>query len=77
MIYKTNFPEFYAAREDKLNADNRSVVNKFESELTQDIKSLSKINNLNALKSFVIPSLTLMIRSVVDSKKKVALTFDF
>lgn len=40
MIYKTNFPEFYAAREDKLNADNRSVVNKFESELTQDIKSL-------------------------------------
>ncbi|CAI9301048.1 unnamed protein product [Lactuca saligna] len=47
------------AREDKLNAGNRSVVNKFESELTQDIKSLSKINNLNALKT------------VNDLKKKV------
>ena len=30
----------YAAREDKLSAGNRSVVNKFESELAQDVGSL-------------------------------------
>ncbi|CAH1446927.1 unnamed protein product [Lactuca virosa] len=67
-------------REDKLNADNRSVVNKFESELTQDIKSLCDMvatsssqqnQQLQCIEKFCHTFININDKAVNDLKKKV------
>ncbi|XP_023734741.1 kinesin-like protein KIN-5C isoform X1 [Lactuca sativa] len=68
------------AREDKLNADNRSVVNKFESELTQDIKSLCNMvatsssqqnEQLQCIEKFCHTFININDKAVNELKKKV------
>ncbi|CAI9301085.1 unnamed protein product [Lactuca saligna] len=68
------------AREDKLNAGNRSVVNKFESELTQDIKSLCNMvatsssqqnQQLQCIEKFCHTFININDKAVNDLKKKV------
>ncbi|KAI3742366.1 hypothetical protein L1987_60046 [Smallanthus sonchifolius] len=68
------------AREDKLNAGNRSVVNKFESELAQDVGSLcnmvavsvSKQNEqLQCIEKFCDTFININDKAITDLKKKV------
>ncbi|KAI3749932.1 hypothetical protein L2E82_20553 [Cichorium intybus] len=68
-------------REDKLSADNKSVVNKFESDLTQDIKSLYKMvttstskqnEQLQCIENFCRSFINVNDKAVIDLKKKVS-----
>ncbi|XP_024981925.1 kinesin-like protein KIN-5C [Cynara cardunculus var. scolymus] len=69
------------AREDKLSAGNRSVVNKFESELTQDVTSLCNLvaastsqqnEQLQCIEKFCHTFININDKAIIDIKKKVA-----
>ncbi|KAI3678462.1 hypothetical protein L6452_37756 [Arctium lappa] len=69
------------AREDKLSAGNRSVVNKFESELTQDVTSLCNLvaastsqqnEQLQCIEKFCHTFININDKAIIDLKKKVA-----
>ncbi|KAL8191678.1 hypothetical protein R6Q57_028409 [Mikania cordata] len=69
------------AREDKLNAGNRSVVNKFESELSQDVGSLCKMvaasvsqqsEQLHCIEKFCDTFINVNDKAITDLKKKVS-----
>ncbi|XP_076907273.1 kinesin-like protein KIN-5C [Bidens hawaiensis] len=68
------------AREDKRNASNRSVVNKFESELKQDVKSLCNTvstsmfqqnEQLQCIEKFCHTFMNLNDKGMIDLKKKI------
>ncbi|KAK9075819.1 hypothetical protein SSX86_004148 [Deinandra increscens subsp. villosa] len=68
------------AREDTLNAGNRSVVNKFETELAQDVGSLCNMvaasvsqqtDQLKCIKKFCDTFININDKAVSDLKKKV------
>ncbi|KAK1412771.1 hypothetical protein QVD17_34272 [Tagetes erecta] len=68
------------AREDKMNANNRSVVNKFGSELKQDVKSLCNTvatsmfqqnEQLQCIEKFCHTFINLNDKAMIDLKKKV------
>ncbi|KAL4558321.1 hypothetical protein LXL04_036519 [Taraxacum kok-saghyz] len=68
------------AREDKMSAGNRSVVNKFETELTQDIKSLCNMvatssshqnQQLHSIQNFCHTFVNINNKAVTELKKKV------
>ncbi|XP_076926393.1 kinesin-like protein KIN-5C [Bidens hawaiensis] len=69
------------AREDKLNAGNRSVVNKFESELAQDVGSLcnmvaASVSQQNAqlqcIEKFCDTFININDKAITDLKEKVS-----
>ncbi|KAI3514244.1 hypothetical protein L1887_12563 [Cichorium endivia] len=69
------------AREDKLNACNRSVVNKFESDLAQDVGSLSNMvaasvsqqnEQLQCIEKFCHTFININDKAVGELKKKVS-----
>nr|XP_043621293.1 kinesin-like protein KIN-5C [Erigeron canadensis] len=69
------------AREDKLNAGNRSVVNKFESELAQDVGSLCNMvaasvseqnEQLQCIEKFCDSFIIINDKAITDLKKKVS-----
>ncbi|KAL4571599.1 hypothetical protein LXL04_018362 [Taraxacum kok-saghyz] len=69
------------AREDKLNAGNRSVVNKFESELAQDVGSLSNMvaasvsqqnQQLQCIEKFCHTFININDKAIGELKKKVS-----
>ncbi|XP_023734306.1 kinesin-like protein KIN-5C [Lactuca sativa] len=69
------------AREDKLNAGNRSVVNKFESELAQDVGSLSNMvaasvsqqnEQLQCIEKFCHTFININDQAMAELKKKVS-----
>ncbi|KAJ0547533.1 putative plus-end-directed kinesin ATPase [Helianthus annuus] len=79
--YKDNASLFMKiAREDKMNAENRSVVNKFESELKKDVKSLCNTvatsmsqqnEQLECIEKFCHTFINLNDKAMIDLKKKV------
>ncbi|XP_024968128.1 kinesin-like protein KIN-5C [Cynara cardunculus var. scolymus] len=69
------------AREDKLNAGNRSVVNKFESELARDVGSLCNMvaasisqqnEQLQCIEKFCHTFININDQAITDLKKKVS-----
>ncbi|KAI7732548.1 hypothetical protein M8C21_024154 [Ambrosia artemisiifolia] len=69
------------AREDKLSAGNRSVVNKFESELAQDVGSLCNMvaasvsqqnEQLQCIEKFCDTFISISDKAITDLKKKVS-----
>ncbi|KAI3772458.1 hypothetical protein L6452_03644 [Arctium lappa] len=69
------------AREDKLNAGNRSVVNKFESELARDVGSLCNMvaasisqqnEQLQCIEKFCHTFINVNDKAITDLKKKVS-----
>ncbi|GKA84884.1 kinesin-like protein KIN-5C [Tanacetum coccineum] len=69
------------AREDKLSAGNRSVVSKYESELTQDVKSLCNTlttsvsqqnEQLQCIEKFCHTFINVNDKAIIDLRKKVA-----
>ncbi|GJX86622.1 kinesin-like protein KIN-5C, partial [Tanacetum coccineum] len=69
------------AREDKLSAGNRSVVNKFESELAQDVGSLCKMvaasvsqqnEQIQCIEKFCQTFININDKAITDLKNKVS-----